>query len=458
MKLEFTRREPGNTRLILVFSGWSTSASLYADIIKPGWDTAVVTDYSDINFPEEALTPYTTVYLYCWSMGVWAASRVVPTCKITMAFAVNGTEHPIDDQRGIPGRVFRGTADTLNERNLMKFRRRMVGDSGMDIETLSKDSASVVHLKKELETILFQIDRFSSNSPIHWRRVYIGKSDLIFPSNNQRRAWEEVGNRCGEIYESNDPHYISMKRIVDTTIPDIKKVGQRFEDSSGSYDSNATAQAKIARRLTEFIRNSHVGTSPSILEIGQGTGLFTKMYGKIVKPRRVEFVDIYPTPHFHIADDETYHVTDAEIWMEKQHSRYDLIVSASTIQWFRNPERFFENSSRLLNKDGVLVCSTFLPGTLAIFDRFRPSPMLYHKKEDLMSFARNWFEKVEEEELNIELKFSDAKQALLHLRHTGVGGSFGRFGLLREVIEAMTSDKGEVKLDFHALCLKASSG
>ena len=457
MKLDFTTRMPGNTRLILLFSGWSTSVALYSGIEKPGWDTAVVTDYSDLQFPTEVLSDYSTIYLYCWSLGVWAASRVIPADKITMAFAVNGTENPVDDRYGIPEKIFHGTAAGLDERTLYKFRRRMLGKSQeTDIAALSADSLPPVELKHELEYIAGMAQIPADNSPICWRRVYIGDQDMIFPPQNQHRAWRHISERCREIYVcEGEPHYISLKRIVDTTIPDTCKVGQRFEDSSDSYDSNALAQLRIAEKLTGMLRTSDVAPHSSVLEIGQGTGLFTKLYAKVINPASIEFVDIYQTPALNVADKEIYHVEDAEIWMEKHKATFDLLVSASTIQWFRNPIRFFENGSRLLNKDGILVCSTFLPGTLEIFDRFRPSPMLYIRKDELIEAAGRWFGNVETEELKIELTFSDAKKALLHLNHTGVGGSFGRFASLREVVKSISTQNGDVSLTFNALCIKA---
>ena len=68
MKCEFLHKE-GSSRLILIFSGWSTDMEFYSHISHPGWDVAVVSGYTDFDFPTEILDSYTTISLFAWSMG-----------------------------------------------------------------------------------------------------------------------------------------------------------------------------------------------------------------------------------------------------------------------------------------------------------------------------------------------------------------------------------------------------
>ena len=128
MKIEFLHTEPDNTRLILVYTGWSAGPETGRGISLPGWDVAVVHDFSDLSLDTSFLDRYYTVYLFAWSLGVFAAHATLPADRITAAFAINGTLTPVDDLHGIPAAIFNGTADGLNERNLMKFRMRMASD------------------------------------------------------------------------------------------------------------------------------------------------------------------------------------------------------------------------------------------------------------------------------------------------------------------------------------------
>ncbi len=457
MKIEFTHQSPGCHRLILIFAGWSTDTSLYASIKKKDWDVAIVSDYLTLDFSSEILKTYSTIYLYCWSLGVWAASNVIDQKYITRAFAINGTEHPVSDIHGIPKKIFQGTAETLSDRNLLKFRKRLLGQEYADrLPELEKCNSSIKKLSDELFAIM-KLSDSPNFSHIRWERVYIGREDKIFPPQNQKRAWEAIQFRCKEICFLNAPHYIDLQEIVNATIPDLEKMGRRFYTSSSSYDNNAIAQTQIAKKLTELIQLSDLSPNPNILEIGQGTGLFTRLYSKKINPSKAEFVDIYPTARFGIAPEEIYHVCDAEQWLEYNNSTYDLILSASTIQWFRNSKRFFQRTSQLLNSEGELICSTFLPGTLDLFDNVRPSPMLYPTTGELEQMIKEFFGEVYLEELKVELKFNNVKDALMHLKATGVGGAFGRFGEIRDIINALSAEKEKPTLHFNALLIKASN-
>ena len=79
MKFELLRHTPGCKKLILIFSGWSTDATIYGDICVDGWDLAVVHDYSDMQFDLSALKGYSTIWLFAWSLGIKAASAVLPS-------------------------------------------------------------------------------------------------------------------------------------------------------------------------------------------------------------------------------------------------------------------------------------------------------------------------------------------------------------------------------------------
>ena len=59
MKCEFLHKE-GSSRLILIFSGWSTDMEFYSHISHPGWDVAVVSGYTDFDFPTEILDRHWT--------------------------------------------------------------------------------------------------------------------------------------------------------------------------------------------------------------------------------------------------------------------------------------------------------------------------------------------------------------------------------------------------------------
>ena len=102
MKIKFLRKDPENMRLILIFTGWSTGPEVGAGIDIPGWDVAVAYDFTELNPDTSFLDSYYTVYLFGWSLGVFAASRTLPHERITAAFAVNRTLDFIFIVKGMP--------------------------------------------------------------------------------------------------------------------------------------------------------------------------------------------------------------------------------------------------------------------------------------------------------------------------------------------------------------------
>ena len=151
--------------------------------LHEGWDLAVASGYSDLSFPDDILLPYHSVVVFAWSMGVYAASRVMTSDRVALAVAVNGTESPADDRSGIPTAIFDGTADSLNERNLMKFRRRMTGKDYDNVRTRLEGCVyDIEQLRDELRWIR-QESSVSYGGRLRWQRAYISTGDLIFLPN-----------------------------------------------------------------------------------------------------------------------------------------------------------------------------------------------------------------------------------------------------------------------------------
>lgn len=161
----------------------------------------------------------------------------------------------------------------------------------------------------------------------------------------------------------------------------------------------------------------------NMLEIGPGTGCLTHYCSQFLKPAHADFVDITDVGPFHIASSEDYHIEDAEVWISGVKRRYDLIVSASAIQWFADIPRFLDNCARLLTPGKLIGLSTFLPGNLCELDSLRQTPLMYRSED--------WFRKVLQPNFDILIidndkiimEFESSRHALLHLKHTGVAGS-----------------------------------
>lgn len=184
MKLEYTVLKESHTRLILIFAGWGADQKIAAGISLPGWDVAVVHDFTDMSFDISFLDKYYTVYLFAWSLGVGAAARLLPADRVTAAFAINGTIRPVDSEIGIPEAIFEGTMAGLDVRNLKKFRMRMADsrETYAEMKPLltPEEECDIENLKTQLQ----QVETFCADNepnPLPWVRAFIGKNDRIFP-------------------------------------------------------------------------------------------------------------------------------------------------------------------------------------------------------------------------------------------------------------------------------------
>lgn len=418
MDLIFLQRHRDCRKLIIIFSGWSTSAEFYSNLKSADWDIAVVSNYSDLSFDSAPLQRYSSIFVIAWSLGIVAAAHVsnfIPKGLISAAFAVNGSLHPANDDLGIPITIYNSTEENLSPRNLMKFRKRM----GLPQEFISTcENEDIDSLKYELIKLRDDV----SPAPLPWKRVYIGINDKIFPPQSMVRDWENNPS-SPQIVRIEAPHYINLQYIIDEVTPNHSIIARRFRNALNTYDSAASAQSSIIDNLLNLIPLNMKNKPIDIIEIGVGSGMLSRRLPDNININSAQFVDLNPLPELNIAPKERYFVADAEEWIEDaEDNSADLIISANTIQWFADQDRFFRNAAKVLRSSGTLVCSSFLPGNLAELDILRPSPLLYHCEESLREMLKRYFNNFGISSKRIALSFASSKELMMHLKHTGVAG------------------------------------
>lgn len=420
VKVDFLKHTDGASRLILIFTGWSTGPELFSNVDLPRWDVAVAYQFDGTGFDNSLLYRYTTVYLFAWSLGVFAADTLLEPDRITAAFAINGSVNPVSDTNGIPESVFIGTADNLSPRNLSKFRRRMMPDAESFKRMFpdQEDDAKVGRLAEELYRIHKTAHGLARSPHLRWTRAYIGMNDRIFPPENLLKSWNDT-----ETVKYDDSHFMDIPAIIRSVITDTGKVASHFSKAAATYDSAAIAQEMIALKLASMVRDNCGDNVLNVLEIGPGTGLLTNIYSRFIQAERTDFVDITPVGPFNVTGQAHYHQADAELWVRNCNTRYDLIISSSVIQWFADIPAFIRSCSELLNPGGILAIATFAPGNLEELDALRPAPLLYPSLDTLHAAIGPSMEPLRLEQASIKLEFSSRRQLILHLKRTGVAGS-----------------------------------
>lgn len=212
MNIDFLRRS-GSPTLELFFAGWGMDSRPFAWAADAphtaDCDFAVCYDYTDIqldkvNQANAQLHGYSKVRVRAWSLGVYAASLVLPDmgCAISTAVAINGTLWPVDDELGIPHAVYDATAANLTAESLERFNRRMCGAHRAVFEQ-RRPLRSVDSLRAELLHIRECAADRTRPQFTGWTQAVLSSRDKIFPIANMRRAWAATPQ-----LELDEPHYM----------------------------------------------------------------------------------------------------------------------------------------------------------------------------------------------------------------------------------------------------------
>ena len=114
----------GHSQLLLFFTGWAADETPFAHYRPNDMDYAVCYDYRTQAWDTTFLNGYQEINIVAWSMGVWMVNQLYGTLSalpIRHCIAINGTPYPMDDRRGIPVDIFRGTLENLTPASLHNF-------------------------------------------------------------------------------------------------------------------------------------------------------------------------------------------------------------------------------------------------------------------------------------------------------------------------------------------------
>ena len=388
---------------------------------REGYDIAVVWDYRNLNIDWSFTAPYCEICVIAWSLGVYASSISTYGIdeRITRRVAVNGTLWPVDRLRGIPEEVFAGTHDSLDSRQLRKFYRRMCGSAELFADFCQHmPERPVDELRQELEA--FYPLPLLQHSPVRrWDVAVTGTDDAIFPAVNQWRAWQGT-----PIDMMSRPHLIDLQEIIDKYTVDKHRVGTRFAQGRDSYEADAPVQARIVEEMEGILRSHGMDSLMSergarILEIGCGTGLLSRRLDVLChRDAHLELWDLVgPSP----VVGRTFRQVDAELELSRTPSRsFDIIVSASTVQWFNSPTRFLAQCARILAPGGSLLMSTFVRGNLSEVYQATGRTLPTLSADEWCGIVPDCFETVLARSYTHALEFDSAHAVFRHLRGTGV--------------------------------------
>ena len=421
-------------RLILIFAGWGMDDKVFADLSRPGYDVMVVWDYSSFYINWEILHHYNEICILAWSMGVFAAAQTTHAIghKVTRRIAVNGTPKPVDDRYGIPEAIFNGTLHGLNENSLRKFYRRMCATPQAFAQfTERAPKRDIDTLRAELQSIL---DRtfFGLGDSMEWDLAIIGRDDRIFPHHNQRRAWADLGVPC---IETDDGHYIDFNKILDRFFVDKSLARARFSSAVSTYESQAAVQADAIDRLMDACKSLGISAAltaapDAVLEIGSGSGMLTRRLARLIGNASFHIWDLAAPVPANLPErlNIMFQNCDAEMKiMQTSPRRYNMIFTASTVQWFNSPALFLKNCHRALTDGGILALTTYTEGNMHEISDITGITLPLLKPSRWQEMAEGMFDVLYSLSYERDLDFESPLEVLRHMKVTGVN-SLSRSG------------------------------
>lgn len=421
MNLTFVSHNQAHNRLLLIMAGWGMDAAPFGSLVLDGYDIAVTWDYRDETLDAAPLRRYREVVVIAWSMGVMECERVLPSVglPVTLMVAVNGTATPVSDTCGIPCAIFDGTLAALSEAGVARFNRRMCGSATAWRAFADRaPHRTLDSLRDELRLLGERALTMNGGShTVRWDMAVIGSADLIFPPGNMAAAWQGV-----RVLNTADPHLPDFQALIDRLVVDKQRVSRQFGSTRPGYDREAATQNDVALRLAGLILEHAPQPLEMAVEIGAGSGRLTLQYAPLLDIGRLELWDIAPADGLDALPDYCVPVVDdAETRLiETPDASVNLIVSASTMQWFNSPVRAIGHLCRVLRPGGLAALSLYVDGTYSSLARATGISINYVTPAELLAAATPDC-KVLYSSLDSHVETYPSTRALIdHTRRTGV--------------------------------------
>jgi len=152
----------------------------------------------------------------------------------------------------------------------------------------------------------------------------------------------------------------------------LTHVGRAFGRSAESYDAHAVLQREVADRLVAHLEFSKIRPR-RMLDIGCGTGYFSRLLHQRFKRAHLTAVDIAPGMVRAAQDNHprrmpwmahTGFVLADAVSLPFADASFDLVGSSLAMQWVSDPQRMLSEMRRVLAPGGLMVLSTFGRRTL----------------------------------------------------------------------------------------------
>lgn len=191
-----------------------------------------------------------------------------------------------------------------------------------------------------------------------------------------------------------------------------------FNKKFGTYDENAIVQKSVAAHLIKLIKDekNDKNSFKSILEIGCGTGIFTREFLNNYSPEKIILNDFFQVEKF--LNNISYNSFLLGDILKINLPEVKTVVSSSVFQWISPFEELIKKLSFCEN----LYFSIYISGNLKEIDEHFNISLDYLEINKIENILKKYFTKVKYKKESISLKFNTPLDALRHLKNSGVTG------------------------------------
>lgn len=188
-----------------------------------------------------------------------------------------------------------------------------------------------------------------------------------------------------------------------------------FNNSYEVYDKNAIIQEIVAENLVNLIK--HDTNYNNVLELGCGTGIFTKKLINKIKYSCIDLNDIFDTREYFSKENyRKYLIGDME---NLNLDSYSLVTSSSCLQWAKDLKGLLKKISQCTDN---FIFSIYISGNLKEIKEHFNISLDYLSMKEIEKELSKLFLNVECGEEELKLEFDTPILALKHLKNTGVTG------------------------------------
>jgi len=140
-------------------------------------------------------------------------------------------------------------------------------------------------------------------------------------------------------------------------------VAKNFSRAVHSYEQEAVVQQYMAVELAKILRKGSIDQTKRVLEIGPGTGVFTREYLSCNSEILVDAVELSAGMRTIFQQNFPQNAGAMVAGLEGIESKYDLILSSCCLHWFDDLSELFFELRKRVNPHGQIVFSLMLEGT-----------------------------------------------------------------------------------------------